>query len=54
MKKKKKRMVIPTMESVKEKNEEVMNRFFNNLDENSSKLSSCELRIMLLDVLYAK
>lgn len=47
-------MVIPTMESVKETNEEIMNRFFNNLDENSSKLSSCELRIMLLDVLYAK
>jgi hypothetical protein len=47
-------MVIPTMESVKETNDEIMKRFFNNLDENSSRLSSCELRVMLLDILYAK
>lgn len=54
MKKKKKRMVIPTMESAKETNEEIMKSFFDNLDDNSSKLSSCELRIIMLDVLYAR
>jgi hypothetical protein len=53
MVKRKKKVSIPIMESVKESQEELFNKFIDRIDENSTKLSSCELRVMLLDAVYA-
>ena len=48
---KKKKAVIPIAESVKESQDKIFNKFLDRIDENSIRLSSCELRLLILDAI---
>ena len=51
MRKKKKTITIPIMESVKEAQDALLTKIIEKIDDNSLKMTSCEIRMYILDAI---